>query len=218
LLKIYKTEPLSVIPDQLYTSFQDDIYMCFESIHVLLPELFKLDPEKAREMVVGSSIIKNALAEVNENQFDYAVKLKCTVLLVEIWSLFPSVVTKAESLGLKGYKDEKLSKSMNDFLRNGTMEKDNVFKINTIAVGFTLLDRLAQKNNSEAGNVYRILIFALLDNYKSKRRDKTISKLLLWNFIRVFTDNATIPLTPLVEPYLAMLTETLKSRNILASD
>lgn len=144
--------------------------------------------------------------------------MKCTVLLVEIWSLFPSVVSKAESLGLKGYKDEKLSKSMNDFLRNGTMEKDNVFKINTIAVGFTLLDRLAQKNNIEAGNVYRILIFALLDNYKSKRRDKTISKLLLWNFIRVFTDNATIPLTPLVEPYLAMLAETLKSRHILASD
>lgn len=98
---------------------------------------------------------------------------------MEIWALFPSVVLKADSLGLKGYKDEALAKSLNDVLRNGTQEKDNVFKINTIAVGFMLLDRLAQKNNSEAANVYRTLIFALLDNYKSKRRDKTISKLLL---------------------------------------
>ena len=117
--------------------------MCFESVHVLLPELHKLDEEKTREMVVGSQIVKNALTEAMENQFDYAVKLKCTVLLMEIWSLFPSVVSKAESLGLKGYNSEPLSKSLNVILRNGTLEKDNVFKINTIAVGFSLLDRLA---------------------------------------------------------------------------
>jgi hypothetical protein len=192
--------------------------MCFESIHVLLPELHKLDEEKSREMIVNSQIIKNALTEAMENQFDYAVKLKCTVLLMEIWSLFPSVISKADSLNLKGYKGEQLSKSMYDVLRNGTLEKDNVFKINIISVGFTLLDRLASKNNSEAANVYRILIFALLDNYKSKKRDKTISKLLLQNFVKVFSDHPAIPLTPLIEPYLAMLADTLKGRYLLTSD
>lgn len=54
LMTIYKSEPLSNIPDQLYVGFQDDIYMCFESVHVLLPELHKLDEEKAREMIIGS--------------------------------------------------------------------------------------------------------------------------------------------------------------------
>lgn len=48
LLTIYKSEPLSHIPDQLYLTFQDDIYMCFESVHVLLPELYRLDADKAR--------------------------------------------------------------------------------------------------------------------------------------------------------------------------
>jgi hypothetical protein len=89
LLAIYKSEPLSHIPDQLYLIFQDDIYMCFESVHVLLPELHKMDPEKAREMVTDSQIIKNALYEAIENRLDFAVKLKCTVLLLEIWLLFP---------------------------------------------------------------------------------------------------------------------------------
>lgn len=35
------------------------------------------------------------------------------VLLIEIWTLFPSIVTNAESLGLKGYKGQPLSFSMN---------------------------------------------------------------------------------------------------------
>lgn len=137
---------------------------------------------------------------------------------MEIWALFPSVVSKADSLGLKGYKHEALAKSLNDVLRNGTQEKDNVFKINTIAVGFMLLDRLAQKNNIEAANVYRTLIFALLDNYKSKRRDKTISKLLLQNFVQVFADYPNIPMAPLLEPYLQMLVETLNGGHMLVSD
>ena len=43
LMTIFKTEPLSHIPDLLYETFDDDIYMCYESLHVLLPELYRLD-------------------------------------------------------------------------------------------------------------------------------------------------------------------------------
>jgi hypothetical protein len=67
---------------------------------------------------------------------------------------------------------------MNEVLRAGLMEKDNVFKINIISVGFSLLD-----------------------NYKSKRRDKTLTKLFLKNFMTIFVDYPAIPLTPLVGPY-----------------
>ena len=105
LLTIYKTEPMSHIPDQLYVIFQDDIYMCFESVHVLLPELHRLDPDKARQMVTDSQIIKNALQEAIDNRQDYAVKLKCTVLLMEIWLLFPSLVTPEA----KGHRNQSLS-------------------------------------------------------------------------------------------------------------
>lgn len=81
------------------------------------------------------------------------------------------------------------------------MEKDNVFRVNILALGFALLDRLAQRKNNEAANVYKTLIYALLDNYKSKRRDKTLTKLALRNFLTVFQEYKSVPLTPLVEPY-----------------
>ena len=67
--------------------------MCYESMNILLPEIYKLDQEKAKEMVVNSQIIKNALHDSIENKLDYAVKLKCTSLLLEIWYLFPSIVS-----------------------------------------------------------------------------------------------------------------------------
>jgi hypothetical protein len=51
-----------------------------------------------------------------------------------------------------------MSESMNEVLKAGLLEKDNVFKINIIAIGFTLLDRLAQRKNNEAANVYKALI------------------------------------------------------------
>ena len=60
---------------------------------------------------------------------------------------------------------------MNDVLKAGTMERDNVFKINAIATGFGLLDRLANKKNKETANVYKTLIHALLHNYKNRIKD-----------------------------------------------
>jgi|LakMenEpi03Aug12_release.lakeMendotaPanAssembly.Ray.scaffolds.fasta_scaffold3406917_1 DNA-binding sugar fermentation-stimulating protein len=72
--------------------------MCFEAMHLLLPELFKIDQEKTKEMVVNSNIIINALKQSTNR--DYAVKLKSTNLLLEIWALFPSVISKKQSLGL----------------------------------------------------------------------------------------------------------------------
>jgi hypothetical protein len=53
-------------------------------------------------MLVGSQLIKNSLKDVLENKFDYAVKLKCTSLLLEIWTLFPSVISQAEAHGFLG--------------------------------------------------------------------------------------------------------------------
>ena len=68
---------------------------------------------------------------------------------------------------------------MNDVLKTGTMEKDNVFRIHAIATGFGLLDHLANKKNKEAASVYKTLIHTLLENYKNRKRDKAISSILL---------------------------------------
>jgi len=199
---------------------------------VLLPELHKLNPEKTKEMITNSSLVANALKDVNEDD-DFAVKLKCTVLLAEIWSLFPTLVSQGEAgsavsqkskspseVGskLKGYENQTLLQSFGEVIRNGVMEKDNVFKINSIAVSFVLLDRLAQKKSSGAADVYKTLIYALIDNYRSKKCDKTVTKLLLGNFLIIFTNNPLVPLTPLLEPYLAALMEAVSTKNPLSSD
>lgn len=67
---------------------------------------------------------------------------------------------------------------MNEVLKSGLAERDNVFKIHVIAQGFGLLDALAIKKNKEAANIYRTLILSLLDNYKDKN-DKSVSSMLL---------------------------------------
>ena len=72
---------------------------------MLLPELQRLDPEASMELIINSSILKHALSEVFENVSDYAVKLKCTVLLIEIWFLFPQIVGQADSLKIRGHRN-----------------------------------------------------------------------------------------------------------------
>ena len=45
------------MPELLYNVFQDDIFMCYETMNSLLPELNKLDREAAKAMLEGSDII-----------------------------------------------------------------------------------------------------------------------------------------------------------------
>ena len=45
------------MPELLYNVFQDDIFMCYETMNSLVPELNKLDREGARSMLEGSDII-----------------------------------------------------------------------------------------------------------------------------------------------------------------
>ena len=81
------------MPELLYNVFQDDIFMCYETMNTLLPELNKLDREASRLMLEGSDIIQQALKDAVENEQDYALKLKCTNLLFEIWYLYPTLVS-----------------------------------------------------------------------------------------------------------------------------
>ena len=84
---------LMKVPELLYNVFQDDIFMCYETVNTLLPELHKIDRDATRKMLEDSEIIQNALREAVENDLDYAVKLKCTNLLFEIWYLYPTLVS-----------------------------------------------------------------------------------------------------------------------------
>ena len=67
-----------------------------------------------------------------------------------------------------------LKESFHYILQQGTQERDKVFRVNVFANGFTLLDRLASKENSETSAVYQTLINGLLSHYKGKTSDKEI--------------------------------------------
>lgn len=77
---------------------------------------------------------------------------------------------------------------------------------------------MATKKNQEAGTVYKALILALLDNYKSRRRDKSVTQTLHNNFLEVFSTHPSVPITPLIEPYTRLLTDSLRNGEALSSD
>ena len=52
-------------------------------------------------------------------------------------------------------------------LQQGLMGHDKIFRINIFANSFTLLDRLAYKDNSETSAVYKTLVGGFIQLYKS---------------------------------------------------
>ena len=82
-----------------------------------------------------------------------------------------------------------LRDSFHYVLTQGLQERDKVFRVNVYAVGFTLLDRLAQKDNSETSAVYKTLISGLLEHYRDKSDkeiDQVSTEMILDSFKSLF--------------------------------
>lgn len=70
-----------------------------------------------------------------------------------------------------------------------------------------MLDRLAQKENSETTPVYKTLIGGLVEHYKSKEQNETqldqdTIELILRGFKTVFQEHEDVPKHLLLEPLL----------------
>lgn len=163
---------LAQLPAILRSSYEDDVFMEYETINSILGDLNKLDSQKTKEMVESSNILQEALIEATDNHDDLALKLKTTNLLIEIWYLFPTIVSQPSNshagIGSLSRKD-----SFHFVLQQGLQARDKVFRVNVYANSFTLLDRLAQKGNSETNPVYKTLIGGLVMHYKSKEQNET---------------------------------------------
>ena len=59
VISLFREPSLRLVkmPELLYNVFQDDIFMCYETMNSLVPELNKLDREAAKAMLEGSDII-----------------------------------------------------------------------------------------------------------------------------------------------------------------
>mmetsp|Transcript_11832 Transcript_11832/g.15028 ORF Transcript_11832/g.15028 Transcript_11832/m.15028 type:complete len:120 (+) Transcript_11832:808-1167(+) len=85
---------LGKLPALLRAAYQDDIFMAYETMNSILSDLKKLDRELAKQMIEDSSLLQEALIEATDNHGDLALKLKTTNLLIEIWFLFPTIVSQ----------------------------------------------------------------------------------------------------------------------------
>ena len=187
--------------------------MMYETVNSILNDLNKLDRDLTRTALEESTLLQDALVDATDNHGDFALKLKCTNLLIEIWYLYPTVVSKPAKSHV-GIGSLSLRDSFHFVLQQGTLERDKVFRVNVFANGFTLLDRLAAKDNSETSAVYKTLIAGLLEHYKGKTSDKEIdqvsSEMILRGFRTVFREHDDVPKHVMLDPFLDQLILNLR--------
>ena len=183
--------------------YEDDVFMMYETMNSILGELKNLDNKKCKLAIEDSSLVQEALKDAIE-QDDLALKLKTTNLILEIWYLFPTIVSQSgekKGIGALSQKD-----SFHLVLQKGLQQHDKVFQLNIFAIGFTLLDRLAQKDNSETSAVYKTLTGGLIEHYRGKQNDKQIdyvsTQLILQGFKTVFEDHDDVLAKVLLEPFV----------------
>ena len=215
IFNVFKTENLKLkqLPALLKEVYYDDIFMLYETMNAILNDLNKLDREMTKAALEESTLIQDALVDATDNHGDFALKLKCTNLLIEIWYFYPTIVSNPQKphigIGSLSFKD-----SFHFVLRQGTIERDKVFRVNIFANAFALLDRLASKDNSETSAVYMTLISGLLEQYKGKTSDKQIdqvsTEMILRGFRTVFREHDDVPKHVMLDPFLDQLILNLK--------
>jgi len=67
--------------------------MMYETMSTLLGDLNKLDRDAMKEAAEESTLLQDVLIDSTANHGDFALKLKCTNLLIEIWFLYPTIVS-----------------------------------------------------------------------------------------------------------------------------
>lgn len=155
---------LSQLPEMIKVAYSDDVFMLYESMHVILCDMNKIDCDEVKLALEGSTLIQDALVEATDDNGDVSLRLKCTNLLLEIWFLHPSIPANPDKQHY-GIGSLSLKDSFHYVLEQGVTMRDRIFSLNVYAVGLALAERLASKANSETQAVYRTLAGGLLSHY-----------------------------------------------------
>ena len=70
--------------------------MIYESMHVILSDLNKLDCDEVKLALEESTLVQDALVAATDDNGDISIRLKCTNLLLEIWLLHPAIVSNPD--------------------------------------------------------------------------------------------------------------------------
>lgn len=120
-LSVFKSESyrLSQLPELLKEAYSDDIFMMYETMSSLLVDLNRLDRDLTKAAAEESNMIQDVLNDATVDHGDFALKLKCTNLLIEIWFLYPTIVSMPSKQHL-GVGNLSLKDSFHHVLLQGT--------------------------------------------------------------------------------------------------
>ena len=88
-----ETRELKQLPTDLKLAYIDDIFMLYETMNSILGDLNSLNRVATKAALEMSTLIQDALVDATEDHGDFALKLKTTNLLVEIWYLYPTIIS-----------------------------------------------------------------------------------------------------------------------------
>jgi hypothetical protein len=83
---------LKKLPELLAEVLEDDLYLCYEALSVILPCIRDFDRGSLQKILVDSDLILKLLELSSESTSDTAVRLQCTTLLFDLWYLEPIIV------------------------------------------------------------------------------------------------------------------------------
>jgi hypothetical protein len=67
------------------------------------------------------------------------------------------------------------------------------------------MEDMMRNKNTDSPFLYKILIYSVLQHYKSKPGDVMVGEFYLDNFVSLFKDEADIPIARMVEPFIDLL-------------
>ena len=79
----------------LCESFEHDIFVSYDTILQIIEIMMQKDEETASKLVNETSLMRDVLLQASENT-DYAIKLCCTSLLIELYIIGPDFIVLNE--------------------------------------------------------------------------------------------------------------------------
>ena len=85
----------------------DDIFLSYDSLCQMLPALREIDQDASLSLLKECHMISDSIEEATTNPSnDYAIKLSCTSLLLEAWSLEPLIISPKKQIDKYGRRFE----------------------------------------------------------------------------------------------------------------
>ena len=108
-------------------------------------------------------------------------------------------------------KDQILS-----IIRSAGLEVDKIFRVTVMGQAFSLMEDMMRNKNTDSPFLYKILIYSVLQHYKSKPGDVMVGEFYLDNFVSLFKDEADIPIARMVEPFIDLLQDKMQRNTKLS--